>query len=212
MEFDLSRVYTAVNADELKVGSRCIFANNIDSLKCKVKEGNDIRPIVQILDNAYERRFKTNCAREYPFAYFVSEPNSLNWTDLKVGDIIVTRRRVVEVDKSDITRMHVRMNSIINDSVFDEWITDEDLASNWEKEEPANRFQNTNLNEHIKVKLTERGKQIYNDYYNGTMVVDYDEDGYATFQMWDFMRIFGGHMNIASELVCETNVMIEVKE
>lgn len=211
MKFDLSRVYTAVNADELKVGSRCIFANNLDSLKCKVEEGTEIRPIVQILENSYERRFKTNFTGSYPLAYFVSEPNSLKWTDLKVGDIIVTRRRVIEVDKSDITRMHIKMDTI-DSSVFDEWITDEDLACNWEKEEPANRFQNTNLNEHIKVKLTQKGKQIYNDYYNGTMAVDYDEDGYATFQMWDFMRIFGEHMNMASELVCETDVMIEVKE
>ena len=212
MEFDLSRVYTAVNADELKVGSRCIFANNLDSLKCKVEEGTDIRPIVQILDNSYERRFNTNCTGSYPLAYFVSEPNSLKWTDLKVGDIIVTRRRVMEVDKSDITRMHIKMNTI-DSSVFDEWITDEDLASNWEKEEkPTNRFRNANLNEHIKVKLTEKGKQIYNDYYDGNMSIDYDDDGYAIFQMWDFMHIFGEHMNMASELICETNVMIEVKE
>lgn len=212
MKFDLNRVYTAVNADELKIGSRCIFANNLDSLKCKVEEGTDVRPITQILDDSYERRFNTNCTGSYPLAYFVSEPNSLKWTDLKVGDIIVTRRRVIEVDKRDITRMHVKTNSIINDSVFDEWITDEDLASNWEKEEPKNRFQNTNLNDYIKVKLTEKGKQIYNDYYDGNMHIDYDNDGYATFQMWDFMHIFGKHMNMASELVCETNVMIEVKE
>ena len=25
MEFDKSRVYTAVNADELKIGSKCVF-------------------------------------------------------------------------------------------------------------------------------------------------------------------------------------------
>lgn len=29
MEFDKSRVYTAVNADELKIGSKCIFADTI---------------------------------------------------------------------------------------------------------------------------------------------------------------------------------------
>lgn len=78
MEFDKSRVYTALNADELKIGSKCIFANNIGSLKCKVEEGTDIRPIVQILNDAYERRFKTDVRGEYPFAYLVSEPE-LNW-------------------------------------------------------------------------------------------------------------------------------------
>lgn len=79
MEFDKSRVYTALNADELKIGSKCIFANNIGSLKCKVEEGTDIRPIVQILNDAYERRFKTDVRGEYPFAYLISEPEEKNW-------------------------------------------------------------------------------------------------------------------------------------
>ena len=74
MEFDKSKVYTALNADELKVGDKCIFANNLDSLKCKVEEGTDIRPIIQILNDSYERRFKTEVRGEYPFAYFISEP------------------------------------------------------------------------------------------------------------------------------------------
>lgn len=78
MDFDKSKVYTALNADKLKVGSKCIFANNLDSLKCKVEEGTDIRPIVQILNDAYERRFKTDTTGVYPFAYLISEPE-LNW-------------------------------------------------------------------------------------------------------------------------------------
>ncbi len=141
MEFELSRVYTSVNANELKAGSRCIFANCLDTLKSQV-EANSYPTYIQKLDcilgisstNRFESRNET-----YNLAYLISEPNRLNWIDLKVGDIIVTRRRVIEVDKSDITRLHIRMDAI-NDSVFDEWITDEDLASNWEKEEPKNRF------------------------------------------------------------------------
>ena len=78
MEFCKSRVYTALDADDLKVGSKCIFANNLDSLRCKVIEGTDIRPIVQILNDSYERRFKTDVMGEYPFAYLVSEPK-LTW-------------------------------------------------------------------------------------------------------------------------------------
>lgn len=42
MEFDKSRVYTAVNADEVKAGSKGIFANTYASLQKKVsKEGTD---------------------------------------------------------------------------------------------------------------------------------------------------------------------------
>ena len=79
MEFLTERCYTALNADELKIGSKVICANNLDSLKCKVEEGTDIRPIVQILNDSYERRFKTNVRGEYPFAYLVSEPEEKNW-------------------------------------------------------------------------------------------------------------------------------------
>ena len=79
MEFDKSKVYTALNADELKVGDKCIFANNLDSLKCKVEEGTDIRPIIRILNDSYERRFKTEVRGEYPFAYFISEPEKKKW-------------------------------------------------------------------------------------------------------------------------------------
>jgi hypothetical protein len=85
MDFDKNKVYTALNADKLKIGSKCIFANNLDSLKCKVEEGKDIRPIVQILTDAWERRFKTNVAGEFPFAYLISESEP-NW-------IVYLRRR-----------------------------------------------------------------------------------------------------------------------
>ena len=36
MEFDKSRVFTTVNADELKVGSKVIVADNLASLKRRV--------------------------------------------------------------------------------------------------------------------------------------------------------------------------------
>ena len=33
MEFDKTRVYTAVNADELPIGSKCIFADTVKALR-----------------------------------------------------------------------------------------------------------------------------------------------------------------------------------
>lgn len=41
MEFDVSRVYTAINADELPVGSKCIFADTLKDLKDKVLSNDD---------------------------------------------------------------------------------------------------------------------------------------------------------------------------
>ncbi|MGF7108213.1 hypothetical protein [Treponema pedis] len=33
MKFDKSRVYTALNAEELPIGSKCIFADSVKELK-----------------------------------------------------------------------------------------------------------------------------------------------------------------------------------
>ena len=38
MKFDKSRVYTALNADELKVGSKVIVADSVRALKNAVKD------------------------------------------------------------------------------------------------------------------------------------------------------------------------------
>ena len=41
MKFDKSRVYTALNAEELPIGSICVFADTIRDLRRKIKEGKD---------------------------------------------------------------------------------------------------------------------------------------------------------------------------
>ena len=130
MEFDKSKVYTALNADEVKIGSKCIFANNLDSLKCKVEEGTDIRPIVQILNDSYERRFKTDVRGEYPFAYLISEPEEkkLKWTDLKLGDVI--RHKSTKVEYL-ITGIHYDDKCVF---FCGDWADDEELEA-WEKVE-----------------------------------------------------------------------------
>ena len=133
MEFDRSKVYTALNADELKVGSKCIFANNLDSLKCKVEEGTDIRPIVQILNDSYERRFKTNVRGEYPFAYLVSEPEEkkLKWTDLKIGDIVKEKQ---SNQQGMVTGIDLDCPDHIYISGCGVWFNGDDLED-WEKVE-----------------------------------------------------------------------------
>ena len=41
MKFDKSRVYTALNAEELPIGSICVFADTIRGLRRKIEEGKD---------------------------------------------------------------------------------------------------------------------------------------------------------------------------
>jgi hypothetical protein len=77
------------------------------------------------------------------------------------------------------------------------------------------RFRDVNLNEYIKVKLTDKGKEIYRNYYSDiddeyVPTLDVDEEGFCKFQLWHFMRIFGEHFCMGSGLPCETNVKIQI--
>lgn len=89
MEFDKSRVYTALNADELKVGSKVVVADNIADLKEKVKI-NDIRTLSAVLTETEQYRFKDDRLVKSGLAYLVSEPEEkkLKWQDVKVGDTL----------------------------------------------------------------------------------------------------------------------------
>jgi hypothetical protein len=71
-----------------------------------------------------------------------------------------------------------------------------------------------NLNDTIKVKLTEHGKDIYYNQYDRTNAVlgrelckpSYplvDDDGYTTFQLWRFMELYGDHMGMTLPNVIE---------
>lgn len=79
-----------------------------------------------------------------------------------------------------------------------------------------------NLNETVKVKLTDHGKMIYYHRYDDInkrvgkevckpSLPEEDEDGYSKFQLWDFMNLYGkyltaGYQDILKplELVYET--------
>lgn len=71
-----------------------------------------------------------------------------------------------------------------------------------------------NLNDNIKVKLTEHGKDIYYHQYDRTNKLlgrevckpsypKIDEDGYTTFQLWCFMELYGVHMGMTLPNVIE---------
>ena len=78
MEFDKSRVYTALNADELEVGSKVIVADSLQGLKDKFSkftfDENYAICIGSILPETEMHRFKTAMGNVYPLAYFISPP------------------------------------------------------------------------------------------------------------------------------------------
>lgn len=71
-----------------------------------------------------------------------------------------------------------------------------------------------NLNEHIKVKLTDYGKDVYyhqfdhiNNCYGREVCKPFmpktDKDGYTSFQLWEFIHIYGSHIGLGFKNVIE---------
>ena len=75
MEFDKSRVYTAMNADELKVGSKVIVADSLAKLKEHVESIDQSH--LCIIDGIFPEnmiyRFSAQ-GYEWALAYLISEP------------------------------------------------------------------------------------------------------------------------------------------
>ena len=87
-----------------------------------------------------------------------------------------------------------------------------DMISNLPSAQP--KHVRINLNELIKVKLTDWGKEIYYHQYDRTnqivgrkvckpMFPKEDENGYTEFQLWYFIELYGEHMGITLPNVIE---------
>lgn len=74
MEFDKTRVYSACNADEVKVGSKGYFADSISELKRKISEGDEPLTLTKICGEEAATRFTTLSASVYLLFYLVEEP------------------------------------------------------------------------------------------------------------------------------------------
>ena len=80
MEFDKSRVYTAVNADELKIGSKCVFANDLRELRRLVSIEDTSQVLIAIKGESYKYRFeqaKADCMGDtlFALAYLIEPPS-----------------------------------------------------------------------------------------------------------------------------------------
>lgn len=70
-----------------------------------------------------------------------------------------------------------------------------------------------NINDTVKVKLTEHGKKIHrgnNSNFTYTPPRE-DENGYSSWQMWSLMEEFGSHCRIGFDNPFETDILIELK-
>lgn len=111
MEFDVSRVYSAVNADELKAGSKVIVADNLEELRTKIELDAKAEVLLGIEPDNRLYRFRVHYARS-ALAYLVEAPIPLKWTDLKVGDLVTKDNAIAMVTLIDADHeIHVHINS-----------------------------------------------------------------------------------------------------
>lgn len=79
MTFDKSRIYTAVNADELKIGSRCIFADTVKGLKMQMQSDNftdsrNMLAFARLHNEGRDDLFVASDGFAYTYAYLIEPP------------------------------------------------------------------------------------------------------------------------------------------
>ena len=86
MDFDKSKVYTAVNADELPIGSKCIFSDTMDDLKIKFLNVEDYIDTLEFVcnDDEAERFLCKNTT--YLLAYLIEPPAEPKYKPFKSID------------------------------------------------------------------------------------------------------------------------------
>ena len=105
MKFDKTRLYTACNADEVKVGSRGFFADSISELKRKISEGEEPLTLVKICGEEAATRFSVSPVSSYILFYLVEEPKEKTYQPYYNTDEIPGGALLKIVVSSDGTRL-----------------------------------------------------------------------------------------------------------
>lgn len=132
MEFDISKVYTVINADDLPTGSEIYVADDLTTLKGLVERGGPSDILQNVRDREYIFRFiPEDNTNAYAFAYLITSPSNtpLKWQDLNIGDVIRAKDtgrkyEIIAEDERASVRSHV--------GTARGWLTNSEL-SNYEK-------------------------------------------------------------------------------
>ena len=91
MEFDKNRIYTAVNADNIIVGSRGYFADNLKALEEAVQQEDSVMygEIEEIKSKVVSCRFKIKDESNYGLFYYVEEPQEKKFRPYKDTDEMI---------------------------------------------------------------------------------------------------------------------------
>lgn len=132
MTFYDENVFTAVNADRVKPGSRAIVSDTLADLKSTVEMDGNPTIIKEINPSSFKDRFVTSLGA-YSLCYVVEPPRGLKWSDLKIGDLIrldASTEMVVGID-TDPKPDDTEDGLLCHICSAGGWISDEDLKD-WE--------------------------------------------------------------------------------
>ena len=88
--------------------------------------------------------------------------------------------------------------------------------------QPVVRWLAFNVNHNVRVKLTDRGREIHRENFDRFLQLcpafpypyrkpEEDAEGWSKWQMWDLMKEFGSHMNMGTPLPFETSIELDVE-
>lgn len=133
MEFDKSRVYTALNADELPIGSKCIFADTIHDLRKKVESDSVQRSVYvlrSICDSSKMERFEEDDNAVFLLAYLIeppAEPKYLPFASNKKAMEAIMKHGGWIKKKNNGYKYIVIAKSPISLRLFEGWVTLEEI-------------------------------------------------------------------------------------
>lgn len=89
MEFDESKVYTLINADKVKIGSKGYYADNLKTLKERVNShsGRWLGEVDKIYDTSSTYRFAIKNNTKFALFYLVEESEKKYWPYYNTDEI-----------------------------------------------------------------------------------------------------------------------------
>lgn len=108
MKFDINRVYSRFDADELKVGSKVICANTFSSLKKAVKKEMCVMTLKKIHEDSLRRFITSTSTSGFSFAYLIEPPE-----EKKHGNIIMDNLAFIKICDDNIDKLQTSCASTL---------------------------------------------------------------------------------------------------
>ncbi|MFC2478747.1 MAG: hypothetical protein ACFNQG_06940 [Treponema socranskii subsp. buccale] len=110
MKFDKNRVYSVANADDLQIGSECIFADTLYDLQQYVQEDSHIDELVRVRNSKENLRFEGKNWVHYVLAYLIEPPAEKKY---KPFESVEEAMKAIKAHGGWISRKNTTMNWLV---------------------------------------------------------------------------------------------------